>query len=548
MSGESIPAREGPGLPRHDPDQSPRSVIRQQDIATLKALSFDDIDLEGIKAVYAKILKDVEDDTHHDRNEDTMEVDDKENVEHEYTRSEIDKLLLPAQNEIIEALQNEGNEFEENNLDPQIDLLLDELRNKKKPLEAVPEVSSEAEKEYIPEKTKYPSTAAVGLRAGHHAPFWIPPPLYPDFMGAFHTLPLDVAAVVLLHFIRSRWRRHHVNSGRQTWYQLIRILRSAEAHPVFKTINRPLRLALPVTSPLERLLSYAACRNNYWDARGVASADQAKENAKTGVYVGRLCRSIMSAAGTSVACPFCGVNNPSAAQHVHMEFRLVVKLFFQRQYRYVDPIILWDARTPEARAIFTVFNRWIYRWKSDLVANETRAVSNKVARTIDLANASRANTVFNVLGRWMNCFQLNNEVWHNNNLGVINTNWNLYRGSDEIYMGFPVAGPTRGARTVSHRRIEGWAGEDGFEKIINDQLVEVFGSDVEVVRRNQESMGIRGRRVVGVYEGLRGMVLPAQHLPPQNLVFGYAYRTEERWHHFYSRYPLDPTVGGSLAG
>ncbi|KAF3105618.1 hypothetical protein TWF102_001412 [Orbilia oligospora] len=503
------------------------------------------IPIEDVADEYCKLLERFENGTSCDEDDDIIDIDtdivpklvDTGNgdlEEKECTVSEIDKIFRSTQDEIIAALKKDES------INPEVDEMITDVH-----------IRIINEKKANGTDTK-PSTTFIeqplghtGLRSGL-VPFGVPAPLVPNFDAAFSVLPLDIAATVLYHFIRTQWNLTRVRSCGQTWYQLIRILRAADVHAAFKRIDRNLRLSLSVTSPMDRLELWAVSNKNYLDARGVASLNQGLQNARTIIYTSRLCAVLMDPAGGSVACPFCGVNSPNVNQHVHTELRIIVKLFFQRQYKFVEPIVLWDARTPEAKAVFAAFKWWVYQWKREVVRIGPRRISNLVTNTIGLAHGSRAGTVGKILARWRRQ-RTGTDVWFNMNQINIDLRWDAFRNSNDIYMGFPVVGPGRRGRTVSYRRIDLWPGQDALERIIDDELVQVLGT-VPSMAVNQDRMGIRGRTLETPYANLRTTILPAAELPPHNATWGYAYRTEEKWHHFYSNYPLDPNAGSSLAG
>ncbi|KAK6510824.1 hypothetical protein TWF506_009919 [Arthrobotrys conoides] len=538
-----------------------QSQTREEILKVIQAfVNPNSISIEEVADEYCKLLERVENGTDDDEDED-IDTDvvpslvDITGEGKDYTTSEINELFRPTQDVIIDALENDKP------LSPEVEEMIAQVqirKNKELELEQngtsmtevkVKNPDTEEEEErtevYSQEAIAKPTSTSIGLRAGR-APFFIPAPLIPDFDAAFSTLPLDIAATILFLFIQNRWEDNRVRLHGQTWYQLIRILRAADVHAAFKSIGRLRRLTLPVTSPLSRLEVWALSNKNYFVARGVAYLNQGLANSRTVLNISRLCRTLMDPTGANVACPFCGMNNPNGALHFHFELRLIAKLFFQSQFRYVEPIVLWDARTPEATAIFRSFKQWVYQWKREVVRLETRARSNRITKTIGLAQGARARVSNRVIQRWF-FNKTATDHWLDGNKALINQNWNTFRNSMDIYMGFPISRPGRNGRTISCRRLDLWPGEDAFERLIDDELVRVLGT-VPSLAANQSNMGIRGRRLQLPYENLRTTVLPAAELPPPNATWGHAYRTEEKWHHFYSNYPLDPNAGSSLAG
>ncbi|KAK6334838.1 hypothetical protein TWF718_010283 [Orbilia javanica] len=527
------------------PDPQTQLEDQPPDLKTFKEfINTSSISIDEVASEYRKISDRFENGTSlYDKDEDIMETDTRKlkdtelEESKEYTTSEIDEIFRSTQDEIIDALKNDKP------LSPEVEELIDEIRNRiSDEYEEDGTIPETEEGHHHDEKAK-PSTSK-SVRSGH-APFGVPAPLYPNFDAAFHALPLDIAAMIVYQFIINQWAPTRVSAAGQNWYQLIRIVRAADVHAAYKRINRPLRIALPVASPMERLKSWARSNTNYWRARGVASPNQVQENATTLYYVGVLCRILMNPM-VSIACPFCGVHDPNVNAHNHVELRLIVKLFLQRQYRYVDPVVLWDARTPEAMAVFTDFKRWLYQWKRLVEIIEPRHIANLITKTISLSNACRADAVFDLIRHWRHHATASRD-WLTNSKAVITGLWDTYRSSAEIYMGFPVAGPSRRGRSVSYRRIDLWPGEMALGQVIDDQLVSFLGT-VPSTAANQNNMGIRGRGLELPYANLKTTRLPPAELPPLNATWGHAYTTEQRWHHFYSNYPLDPNAGSSLAG
>ncbi|RVD83402.1 uncharacterized protein DFL_007789 [Arthrobotrys flagrans] len=290
--------------------------------------------LEEITNEYCKILEQFENDIFIDRDEDidVMDIGTGNKEEEEPTTSEINKIFRSTQDEIAQALKNDET------FDPEVEGLLEQVRTRKRNEyhEANPGTVPKTEEERA-EKVKVPPTSTA-LRAGR-PPFWIPAPLDPDFGPAFNILPLDVAATVLYHFIRKRWEFNRVRANGQTWYQLIRILRAADVHAAWKRINRTLRMTLAITSPMARLELWAGSNKNYLDARGVASPNQGLLHARSILYLTQLCRILMNPVQVSVACPFCGVNNPDPFNHRHSELMIIVKLFLQRWAYNIDLVL-----------------------------------------------------------------------------------------------------------------------------------------------------------------------------------------------------------------